>query len=301
MSRNKIIFLVFAFVALAQIAVPAMMIFEREHVLNEGREYKFRSAPRDPYDPFRGKYITMQYVSNQTQVSVSEEWESGETVYVQFMEDEDGFAIIESVSKSAPDNTSDYLKTTVQYFDNYDYEEEGTATLSIYYPFDRFYMEESKAFEAEMAYNETRENDWVEEEGWDSYNWSEDDWKRYIQQTNELYEQLQDTSTTIWNYSSLLEEYQYLVYEISNQSQMYFDGYHLSELALIQNTINEFDYVATFEEEEIVEEELIEVQQSVAYSLVCIKNGRAVLKDVMIDDIGIKDVVISNREEEIAH
>lgn len=298
MSRNKIILLVFAFVALAQMAVPAMMIFEREIVLNKGREYKFRSAPRDPYDPFRGKYITMYYASNMTKVSANQEWERGETVYVQFMEDAEGYAVIKSVSKSAPENTSDYLKTTVEYFDNYDDGQNGTATLSVYYPFDRFYMEESKAYGAEMAYNEVPEEGWVDEG--EGGSWGNQEWENFINETNELYIQLQNPSISLRVYSNTLNEYKYLIEEIEYHSEINFYDYELSEIDEIQRTINEFDY-STVVVEEVEEIEIIEKKQSVAYSLVCLKDGRAVLKNVIINEVAAKDLDKSNSEEEYGH
>jgi uncharacterized membrane-anchored protein len=289
MSRNKIILLVFTFVILAQLAVPAMMIIERENVLNSGKEYKFRSAPRDPYDPFRGKYITMSYVSNETKVLATQKWEIGETVYVQFTEDVDGYAIIKSASKSAPENTSDYLKTTVQRYDNYSDNEEGAATLCVYYPFDRFYMEESKAYGAEMAYTEVVEGEW---EGWNEEseggNWGNQEWESFIKETNELYMQLQDPSISLITYSNLLNDYKYLIENIEYQSEINFYDSKISELDQLQNTINTFDYAPLVKVKEEVD--IVVEQESVAYSLVCLKNGRAVLKDVLINEVSAKDL-----------
>ena len=296
MTRNKIILLVFTFVVLAQIAVPAMMIIERETVLNNGKEYKFRSAPRDPYDPYRGKYITMSYVSNETKVSSSQKWERGETVYVQFTEDVDGYAIIESVSKNVPGNTSDYLKTTVEYYDNYSDNADGTTTLSVYYPFDRFYMEESKAYGAEMAYTEAVEGEW---EGWNEEseggNWGNQEWESFINETNELYMKLQDPSISLRTYSNLLNDYKYLIEDIEYHSEINFYDSKISELDQIQNTINTFDYTLLVKVKEEILEDIVVEQQSVAYSLVCLKNGRAVLKDVLINEVSAKDV--NNKEE----
>jgi uncharacterized membrane-anchored protein len=305
MSRNKIILLVFALVAMAQMAVPAMMIFEREGVLDEGAAHKFRTAPIDPYDPFRGKYITLRYNTNQIEVPTEEDWNRGETVYVQFTEDADGFTVIESVSKSAPENTSDYLETTVAYFETYYGDESGNSTLAVYYPFDRFYMEESKAYDAEMAYNDaSNAEEWVNEE-WNNQ-WTEEEWMNTKTQSQYLFGQLQDSSASILSYSYSLEEYGLLLEEISEQSEMDYNEWGLVYLVEIQNAINALQYGDLYEEEiveEVLAEEEVEreVQQSVAYSLVYIKDGRAVLKDVFIDEVAIRDVVLSNREEDMAH
>jgi len=55
-SRNKQI-LIFALVALAQLYVPAKMVWNQESILEEGTEYKFKTAPVDPNDPFRGNTL----------------------------------------------------------------------------------------------------------------------------------------------------------------------------------------------------------------------------------------------------
>ena len=64
--------------------------------------------------------------------------------------DENGFAKIKSVSKLEPADKQDFLKAKVRFI-SYD-----GSKLTIDYPFDRFYMEESKAYDAELTYNRSR-------------------------------------------------------------------------------------------------------------------------------------------------
>ncbi len=47
-----------------------------------------------------------------------------------------------------PINSSMYLKAKVGYINNYD----STNVINIDFPFDRYYMEESKAYAAEKSY-----------------------------------------------------------------------------------------------------------------------------------------------------
>ena len=42
--------LIFGVVALAQLAVPATMVWQRDQTLKQGRIWKFRTAPVDPVD-----------------------------------------------------------------------------------------------------------------------------------------------------------------------------------------------------------------------------------------------------------
>ena len=54
---NKLRLIIFLVVALAQISVPASMIWKRQRTLREGRLWKFRTAPVDPVDAMRGRYL----------------------------------------------------------------------------------------------------------------------------------------------------------------------------------------------------------------------------------------------------
>src|SRR5688572_2572190 len=147
MNSKKIIFLAFIVVALVQIYVPARIILDRTIVLNSGKEFKFKTAPIDPNDPFRGKYINLNFNDNTIGIQSKENWARGETVFVLLTTDNNGFAKIRSVSKAKPSDTRDFLKAKVDHV-IYD-----GSKLFIEYPFERFYMEESKAYDAELTYN----------------------------------------------------------------------------------------------------------------------------------------------------
>ncbi|MBK6341440.1 MAG: GDYXXLXY domain-containing protein [Flavobacteriales bacterium] len=58
MNRKPLLFLG---IALAQLAVPAWMIAGRERVLSQGEVFKFKTAPIDPRDPFRGEYVRLDF------------------------------------------------------------------------------------------------------------------------------------------------------------------------------------------------------------------------------------------------
>jgi len=151
MNNKKLVISVFILVALVQLYVPANMIFEREEVLESGEEFKFITAPIDPNDPYRGKYIALRFKENTFEVRNPEDWSTGETVYVLFSKDTEGFAKIKSISKNKPADFQDFLKTHVSFV-----KRNGSNEIIIDYPFDRFYMEETKAHEAENAYTESQ-------------------------------------------------------------------------------------------------------------------------------------------------
>lgn len=150
MNKKKILLLSFFLVALVQLYVPSKMIWDKEEVLRTGTEHKFRTAPVDPNDPFRGKYITLRFDNNLVNTPSEDNWKIGESIYVSITTDDKGFAKIEDVSKKKPTENQEFIKATVR-----SVLETNPRRLTIDYPFDRYYMEESKAYEAEQAYRES--------------------------------------------------------------------------------------------------------------------------------------------------
>jgi uncharacterized membrane-anchored protein len=150
MNSKKLLLAAFILVALAQLYIPAKMIIDREEILASGIDFKFRTAPIDPNDPFRGKYINLQYENNVIEIQNEGDWFNGEDIYVVLANDSNGFATIQSVSKTKPSDEVSFVKAKVGFVSDDD-----PKKLNIYYPFDRFYMEESKAQEAEQVYRES--------------------------------------------------------------------------------------------------------------------------------------------------
>jgi uncharacterized membrane-anchored protein len=144
---KKMIMVFFAFMCLAQWIVPGKMVYDSENTIAEGRSYRFKTAPIDPSDPMRGKYITLDFQENFVRFTDSAEWQRGEQIFVTFTTDSAGFAIPEQVYHTRPQAES-YLETIVDYVDDY------SDDYKVWYklPFDRFYLEESKASQAEQIY-----------------------------------------------------------------------------------------------------------------------------------------------------
>lgn len=143
--KTKHLLIAFAITALLQAAAPLKMIYDSEMTEKHGTEYKFRTAPIDPTDPFRGKYITLTYGISNVQTKDTT-WLRNEDIYVSFGTDAEGFATVADVSREKPENSKDYVLTKVDYYYGRD--------LHIELPFNRYYMEEGKAYEAETAYRE---------------------------------------------------------------------------------------------------------------------------------------------------
>lgn len=148
---KKLVTLLFICMCLAQWLVLANMIYKEEKTRLEGRIFKFQTAPVDPSDPFRGKYVTLDFKEDNILVSDPKVWERQTDVYVT-LADSSGFASIKTVSVDTPEG-NDFIKAKIDYVENYG---DGPYRLWVQYPFERFYLEESKAAKAERIYWQSR-------------------------------------------------------------------------------------------------------------------------------------------------
>ncbi|GAA3519894.1 hypothetical protein GCM10022393_37630 [Aquimarina addita] len=143
--KTTYIFVLFVVVALVQIFVPAQMVKDSEDTLSLGTKYHFKTRPIDPTDPYRGKYITLDFDINSFSTSDST-YVRGDDIYVYLEKDTKDFATVKKVSKELLDNEKEYViaKVTASYQDR----------VRFQLPFNKFYMEETKAYDAELAYTE---------------------------------------------------------------------------------------------------------------------------------------------------
>ena len=149
MKKNSLILKV-AFVAMValQISVILGMIGRYEHILWTGKAFKFKTAPVDPYDAFRGRYVELSLKQNE--IDCQGDFTRGEKVFLKISTDKDGFARLSDPSPDRPDDGADYLEVKVDYC--YD------GKLRFENPFGRFYLPEGDAPRIEEIYRKaTRE------------------------------------------------------------------------------------------------------------------------------------------------
>lgn len=147
--NRKYLFIAFILLVIIQLYVPAQMILGREEILDNGTEVKFKTAPVDPTDIIRGKYVTLRFENDNFEASEKDEWKPNEDVYVLLKKDAQGFAEIQSFSRNKPGGNQLYVLAKTSYTSG-----SKNRTLIVDYPFDRLYMEESEAPVAEKIYNE---------------------------------------------------------------------------------------------------------------------------------------------------
>ena len=134
---------IFILVALAQLSVPAMLAWGRIQTLAHGRIWKFKTAPVDPEDAVRGRYIQLRLMAED--FTQPEKLVATDRVYAVLKETPEGFAEIDhiSITRLGGDNV-----IQVEPGGNWDDKQHFRI------PFDRFWVTEKSAPEAEKMYRE---------------------------------------------------------------------------------------------------------------------------------------------------
>ncbi|HWR40336.1 MAG TPA: GDYXXLXY domain-containing protein [Patescibacteria group bacterium] len=144
MKNSKVVRGIFIMLALLQLSVPLYMAWRWEDILQTGTAYQWRTAPVDPNDALRGRYIDLRFKETKGPVKSSDEIHQGQTVYALLGKDGDGFAYITGIGPQPP-AAGDYVEARAGY-------KTGGGLWSITLPFKRFYLREDLAPEAEKAY-----------------------------------------------------------------------------------------------------------------------------------------------------
>ena len=131
---------IFIVVALVQLAVPGSVVWHRMQTLKNGRVWKFKTAPVDPVDAFRGRYVALRFASEQVPAKepLATAW-----AYAVLKEDENGFATIDHLT-SARLTGDDVIRVETTGWWN--------ETQHLHFPFDRYWVTEKDAPAAEQAY-----------------------------------------------------------------------------------------------------------------------------------------------------
>lgn len=144
MKKSIAIWIAFAAVVVTQWAAPLSMIFRSERVLSEGQAFKFKTAPVDPYDAFRGRYIALSFADAEVPINAGEDFAYNTEVYATLETGPDGYAKFTRLSQGPP-AAGAYLKVRTMW-------RSPDNKMHLTLPFDKYFMPESLAPQAEDAY-----------------------------------------------------------------------------------------------------------------------------------------------------
>lgn len=147
----------------AALAYPVAKIISFEYPSVPPNIYMFETEIRDPYDPMRGRYVSLNFKQNRVCLPGKNtrllDW--GRPCYAVLEANPDGTARIADLVtdvKQLPAG-KDFLKVKYNYFaqdfDRKTKEHEKTGAHIIVLPFDRFYLNERLAPEAEKEVRES--------------------------------------------------------------------------------------------------------------------------------------------------
>lgn len=177
--KNKTFLIVASAAFILQAGILASMIIQRETILKQGELYKFKVAPVDPYDAFRGRYVTVD-LEGAGPFRTDTEMPSGMNLYPSVVVDANGIASLTNLALKPPGG-SPYIKVKCLYsrpewrdgrimITNLDERANGVVvtnthpkqvmsgkyTTTLKLPFDRYYLDEKLAPKAEKIYNESQ-------------------------------------------------------------------------------------------------------------------------------------------------
>lgn len=141
-----------ALVFAAQLAAPASLVVKHEQTRAGGTLWKFQTAPVDPNDPFRGKYVRLSYAIERGPVPFADTGtiyrRPDGRMYAELAKGGDGFATLVRLHERRPEG--------VEYVDVFLARRGGNdlppATAKVRMPFDRYYLPEDKAAAVERDY-----------------------------------------------------------------------------------------------------------------------------------------------------
>lgn len=142
---------IFAIAALAQWAAPLSQIWTHEQTLTQGTLIKLKCSAPDPYDPLRGRFLAVRPEQRQASVPAGLKLEHGMHVYGALIAGADGLTTISHLSLTPP-ASGDYIRLKAGHI-------YGGNEANIEWPFERFYINEKLAPEADIWFAENIRGD----------------------------------------------------------------------------------------------------------------------------------------------
>ena len=137
--------IIFGLAAIAQWAAPLSQIWTHEQVLAHGTLIKLKCTAPDPYDPLRGRFLAVRPEQGEATPQAGVKPAEGTQVYVTLGTDGDGLTTLQNALLEPP-ATGDYIALKTRY--NYG------EKVRVEWPFDRFYVNEQLAPEADKWFAE---------------------------------------------------------------------------------------------------------------------------------------------------
>ncbi|MDR1460446.1 MAG: GDYXXLXY domain-containing protein [Campylobacteraceae bacterium] len=131
---KKYFFAAFFTLCVIQLITVVYSAIKYETILLFGDVITLKAEPVDPYDPFRGRYITLNF--EQRYINTKKQFNETNIFFITF-NNKENFSIIDDIFDIPPQSNELYLEVKGYIYTN--------GKVNITYPFDRFYMQENLA------------------------------------------------------------------------------------------------------------------------------------------------------------
>ena len=143
MNNVKYLFVLFLAISLAQIAAPLYMAWHWENILQTGQTFYWQTAPVDPYDAFKGRYIDLRFKEMSGPALDNTEFHYGQAAYALIGVNQEGHAYIRGITQLQP-TAAPFIRVKINYIQD--------NLVHVELPFRRYYLPENQATAAETAY-----------------------------------------------------------------------------------------------------------------------------------------------------
>lgn len=158
MSRRLRLWLILA-LGLVQLAAAGWGVLGHERILERGEAWRFRIEPRDPADPFRGRYLALRFVENEVPISPGLDVDGTSWFYLPLGVGEGGFG---ELGPAAAEPPADGPFLRVSHRRVWELAGDDGGKLRIHLPFDRLYLEESRARRTDSLFRHWRQTEGLE-------------------------------------------------------------------------------------------------------------------------------------------
>jgi len=135
---------VFAMAAVAQWVLPLLGVWQHEQVVARGVLVRIRCAAPDPYDPLRGRYLAVRPEETRLPKPAGMPAKSRVPVWATLVANNDGLSRIDSLSLEPVAGP-----TVIRLIATWPLQAPEGDTVSVEWPFDRFYLNERFAPDAD--------------------------------------------------------------------------------------------------------------------------------------------------------
>jgi len=147
MNGRRLRVLLFVVVAAVQLAVAGGAVIRSELALRTGEVFRFRIQPVDPVDAFRGRYVAIRFALDRAPAPDGLELRHNQWVFVPLQVDSEGLAAFGPATLDRPASGAYLRLRSGRVYPD----EEGQRSAWVTMPFNRYYMDEDLAPQAERA------------------------------------------------------------------------------------------------------------------------------------------------------